>query len=55
MALGDWESALADAEEVVQSQLSTDGGMSLRTKELDEAEQLRDEIIQLSRSTGAGR
>jgi hypothetical protein len=44
MALGEWDKALADAEEVVQSQLGTDGGMSLRTDELDEAEKLRDEI-----------
>ena len=44
MALGEWDKALADAEEVVQRQLGTDGGMSLRTKELDAAEELRDSI-----------
>jgi tetratricopeptide (TPR) repeat protein len=45
MAIEDWDKALADAEEVVQRQLGTDGGMSLRTDELDEAEQLRDKIL----------
>jgi hypothetical protein len=44
MALKEWEKALADAQEVVQRQLSTDGGMSLRTDELDESEKLRDSI-----------
>lgn len=44
MALKEWDKALADAEEVVQRQLGTDGGMSLRTPELDAAEQLRDNI-----------
>lgn len=44
MALKEWDKALADAEEVVQRQLSTDGGMSLRTDELDESEALRDSI-----------
>lgn len=43
-AMEEWEKALADAEEVVQSQLGTDGGMSLRTDELDESEALRDQI-----------
>ncbi len=46
MALKEWDKALADAEEVVQRQLGTDGGMSLRTDELDEAEKLRDTILQ---------
>jgi len=53
MALKEWDKALADAEEVVQLQLGTDGGMSLRTSELDEAERLRDEIIRL-RTESAG-
>jgi hypothetical protein len=44
MALKEWDKALADAEEVVSRQLGTDGGMSLRTDELDESEALRDEI-----------
>jgi len=44
MALKDWDKALADAQEAVQMQLSTDGGMSLRTDELDESEALRDSI-----------
>ena len=44
MALEEWDKALADAEEVVQRQLGTDGGMSLRTDELDESEALRDSI-----------
>jgi hypothetical protein len=47
MALKEWDNALADAEEVVQRQLGTDGGMSLRTDELDESEALRDKLIQL--------
>jgi hypothetical protein len=51
MALGEWDKALADAEEVVQSQLGTDGGMSLRTDELDEAEKLRDEIKAAAKPT----
>jgi hypothetical protein len=46
MALGKLDLALADAEEVVQRQLGTDGGMSLRTDELDESEALRDSIKQ---------
>jgi hypothetical protein len=44
-AMQDLDAALADAEEVVQRQMAIDGGMSLRTAELDEAEQLRDRII----------
>lgn len=44
MAMKEWDKALADAEEVVRSHLGTDGGMSLRTPELDEAEALRDSI-----------
>ena len=47
MALKQWDKALADAEEVVQRQRGIDGGMSLRTAELDEAEQLRDSIVKL--------
>jgi hypothetical protein len=46
MALGDLDKALADAEEVVERQLGTDGGMSLRTDELDESEALRDSILE---------
>ena len=44
MAVKDWENALADAKEVLQKQLGQDGGMSLRTKELDQAEALVEEI-----------
>ena len=44
MAMKDWDAALQDAEEVVKRQTGTDGGMSLRTDELDEAEELRDTI-----------
>ncbi|MFK7849779.1 MAG: hypothetical protein AB8D78_02275, partial [Akkermansiaceae bacterium] len=44
LAIGELELALADAEEVVQRQLGTDGGMSLRTDELDKSEELREEI-----------
>lgn len=47
MALKELDKALADAEEVVQRQLGTDGGMSLRTDELDQAEALRDTILDL--------
>jgi len=46
LALGEIDLALADAEEVVQRQIGTDGGMSLRTDELDESEALRDRILQ---------
>jgi hypothetical protein len=45
MALKDYDKALADAEEVYSRQYGTDSGMSLRTPELDEAEQLRDSIL----------
>lgn len=44
MALGELDKALVDAEEVVSRQLGTDGGMSLRTDELDASEALRDAI-----------
>ncbi len=47
MALKEWDKALADAEEVVQRQLGTDGGMSLRTDELDASEALRNTITEL--------
>lgn len=46
MALDEWDKALADAEEVAQRQLGIDGGMSLRTDALDDAENLRDVILQ---------
>jgi hypothetical protein len=44
VALKEWDKALVDAEEVVARQLGTDGGMSLRTDELEASEQLRDSI-----------
>jgi len=47
LVLKDYEKALADAEEVVTRQLDTDGSMSLRTKELDEAEAFRNQIRKL--------
>ncbi len=47
MALKDYKAALADMEEVVSRQIGNDGGMSLRTKELDDAEKLRDEILEM--------
>ncbi len=50
MALEEWNKALADAEEVVERQLSNDGGLSLRTSELDESEALRDEILKRTES-----
>lgn len=43
-ALKDLDAALLDAEEVVKRQTAIDGGMSLRTDELEEAEKLRDTI-----------
>jgi hypothetical protein len=46
MALDEWDKALADAEEVVQLQLGRDNDMSLRTDALDEAEALRDTILE---------
>jgi tetratricopeptide (TPR) repeat protein len=49
MALEQWDQALADAETVVQRQLGKDGGMSLRTEALDEAEKLRDAILKRNR------
>jgi hypothetical protein len=49
-ALKDWDKALADANEVVERQLGTDSGMSLRTAELDASEALRDEIRNLIRN-----
>lgn len=51
-ALGEIDLALADAEEVVQRQLGTDGGMSLRTDELDESEKLRNSIMKLRAKAG---
>ena len=47
MALKDYDKALADAEEVVERQLGTDGGMSLRTDELDASQELRDQLLKL--------
>jgi hypothetical protein len=47
MALKDYKLALADIEEVVSRQVAIDGGMSLRSKELDDAEKLRDEILEM--------
>ena len=55
MALKDWDKALADAQEAVQLQLGTDGGMSLRTPDLDEAEALRDKILELRGAAGESR
>jgi tetratricopeptide (TPR) repeat protein len=42
-ALGQWDAALADAEEVVSKQTAIDGSLSLRSAALDEAERFRDE------------
>ncbi len=44
MALGEWEKALADAEEVYAKQFASDEGMSLRTDQLLSDEALRNEI-----------
>ena len=51
LALGEREKALADAEMVVDRQTSIDGGMSLRSKALDEAEALRDSILRGGRDS----
>lgn len=45
MALGEWDKALADAEEVYSRTFGQSGGMSMRSEELDEAEALRDTIL----------
>lgn len=42
-ALGQWDAALADAEEVFSKQTAIDGSLSLRSAALDEAERFRDE------------
>jgi len=44
MAMKQWDKALADGEEVVSRQLAIDGGLGMRTDDLDVAEALRDEI-----------
>jgi hypothetical protein len=46
-ALKQYDKALVDAEECVSRQIGTDGGLSMRTKELDDAEQLRDKLLDL--------
>ncbi|MFZ9936977.1 MAG: hypothetical protein ACO3JG_07925 [Luteolibacter sp.] len=43
-AMEQWDKALADAEQAVERQLGIDGGMSMRTDELDVIEALRDQI-----------
>jgi hypothetical protein len=47
MALKQWDAALADAEELVDRKTARDASLSLRTDELDEAEQLRDTIVEM--------
>ena len=49
VALKEYDKALADAEEIYSRQYAADSGMSQRTKELDEAEALRDEILRLGK------
>ena len=44
MALEQWDKALADVEVVVQRQLNSSASMSMRARELDESEALRDAI-----------
>ncbi len=46
MALGDLDAALKDAQEVVKRRSAKDAGMSMRTEELYDAEELRDRILQ---------
>lgn len=48
MALKDYKLALADIEMVISQQVIIDGGMSLRSKDLDEAEDMRDTILELN-------
>ena len=45
MALEEWEKALLDAEEVCIKQMEKDKGMSLRTKQMEEDEAVRDRIM----------
>lgn len=52
VALGQLDKALADAEEIVARQLGTDGGMSLRTDELDASEALRESIREQLEAAG---
>jgi hypothetical protein len=44
-ALGQWDAALADAEEVFSQQTAIDGSLSQRSATLDEAERFRDECV----------
>lgn len=44
LAMGEYDKALADAEEVAQEQMRVEGWMSLRTNQLDEDEAFRDEV-----------
>lgn len=55
MALKEYDNALADAEEIYSRQYAADSGMSQRTKQLDEAEKLRDEIRMLTGKAGESR
>lgn len=50
MALKEWDKALPDAEFVVANLLATANHLSMRTKELNEAESTRDEILRLSKA-----
>jgi hypothetical protein len=44
MAAKEWDKALADIQVVIDGELNINGGMSLRTPELDACEAIRDEI-----------
>ena len=44
MALGNWAAARQEDQEVGRRQAASDGGMSMRTDELEEAEELRNTI-----------
>ena len=50
LAMKDYDKALADAQEVLSLQRGIDGGMSLRSKALDEAEAVVDQIKKLRES-----
>lgn len=55
MTLKDYDQAFADAEEIYSRQYAADSGMSQRTRELDEAEKLRDKIRELMGTAGESR
>ena len=55
MAMKDWKAALADAEKVYLTLKRRDGFLSMRTAELDEAEELRATILRALGQPEGGR